>query len=100
MVLGVDGHDRAQQWSLAALEDRVVRYRDLEPCTNAFIDTRTPGSDTKENFTIIGPGVAENPEQHVHIKEPHGFNIGWRPSASAMHQFTTQPRYGRGFRRA
>ena len=30
MVLGVDGHDRAQQWSLAALEDRVVRYRDLE----------------------------------------------------------------------
>ena len=76
MVLGVDGHDRAQQWSLAALEDRVVRYRDLEPCTNAFIDARTPGSDTKENFTIIGPGVAENPEQHVHIKEPHGFNIG------------------------
>jgi ornithine cyclodeaminase/alanine dehydrogenase-like protein (mu-crystallin family)/mannose-6-phosphate isomerase-like protein (cupin superfamily) len=53
-----------------------VRYRDLVPCRNAFIDTRTPGSDAKENFTIIGPGVAENPEQHVHITEAHGFNIG------------------------
>jgi len=66
----------ARTWDAAALEARVVRYRDLVPCRNAFIDSRTPGSDAKENFTIIGPGVAENPEQHVHIAEPHGFNIG------------------------
>lgn len=58
------------------IEDRIVRYADLEPCYDAFIDTRTPGSDKKENFTIIGPGVSENPNQHVHIAEPHGFNIG------------------------
>lgn len=58
------------------MEERVVRYADLRPCYNAFIDTRTPGSEAKENFTIIGPGVSENPEQHVHIAEPHGFNIG------------------------
>ena len=55
---------------------RVVKYEDLVPCLNAFIDTRTPGSDKKENFTIIGPGVSENPHQFVHIKDPHGFNIG------------------------
>ena len=55
---------------------RVVRYADLRPCYNAFIDTRSPGSEAKENFTIIGPGVSENPEQFVHIAEPHGFNIG------------------------
>lgn len=55
---------------------RVVRYGDLKPCYDAFIDTRSPGSDKKENFTIIGPGVSENPNQHVHITEPHGFNIG------------------------
>lgn len=61
---------------LAAAERRIVRYRDLVPCRDAFIDTRSPGSDRKENFTIIGPGVAENPEQFVHISEPHGFNIG------------------------
>lgn len=58
------------------LEERLVRYNELKPCTNAFIDTRSPGSDKKENFTIIGPGVAENPDQHVHISIPHGFNIG------------------------
>jgi mannose-6-phosphate isomerase-like protein (cupin superfamily) len=58
------------------LDARVVRYADLKPCYNAFVDTRTPGSEAKENFTIIGPGVSENPAQHVHIAEPHGFNIG------------------------
>lgn len=62
--------------SQAEMEQRLVRYADLRPCTNAFIDSRTPGSDRKENFTIIGPGVAENPDQHVHIRIPHGFNIG------------------------
>ena len=54
----------------------LVRYAELQPCTNAFIDARSPGSDQKENFNIIGPGVAENPHQYVHIREPHGFNIG------------------------
>jgi quercetin dioxygenase-like cupin family protein len=63
-------------WTLDALRERVVRYDALVPCRNAFIDTRNPGSEEKENFTIIGPGVSENPEQHVHIAEPHGFNIG------------------------
>lgn len=58
------------------LAARLVRYVDLVPCTTAFIDTRTPGRQEKENFTIIGPGVAESPDQHVHIEEAHGFNIG------------------------
>ena len=62
--------------TLQQLEQRRVRYGDLVPCRNAFIDTRNPGSEDKENFTIVGPGVSENPEQHVHISEPHGFNIG------------------------
>jgi mannose-6-phosphate isomerase-like protein (cupin superfamily) len=60
----------------ALLAERLVRFDDLRPCTTAFVDTRTPGSAEKENFSIIGPGVAENPEQHVHIGIPHGFNIG------------------------
>ena len=58
------------------INNRVVRYGELIPCKTAFIDTHTPGSDQKENFTIIGSGVSENPEQHVHISIPHGFNIG------------------------
>ena len=64
-------------WTVEKMaSERLVRYRDLKPCRNAFVDTYTPGSDQKENFTIIGPGVAEHPDQHVHIAEPHGFNIG------------------------
>ncbi len=57
-------------------KDRLVRYGDLIPCKTAFIDAHTPGSNKKENFTIIGAGVSENPDQHIHISIPHGFNIG------------------------
>lgn len=62
--------------SVGEMEQRLVRYADLRPCYNAFIDTRSPGSERKENFTIIGPGVAESRDQFVHITERHGFNIG------------------------
>ena len=54
----------------------IVRYGELRPCKTAFIDAHTPGSDRKENFTIIGGGVSESADQHVHITTPHGFNIG------------------------
>ena len=43
------------------LSQRIVRYGDLVPCRTAFIDAHTPGSDQKENFTIIGGGVAQAP---------------------------------------
>jgi mannose-6-phosphate isomerase-like protein (cupin superfamily) len=62
--------------SPADLEARIVRYGDLKPCRTAFIDAHTPGSDQKENFTIIGGGVSEAADQHVHIVETPGFNIG------------------------
>ena len=58
------------------MEQRIVRYGDLVPCRTAFIDAHTPGSDQKENFTIIGGGVSEAADQHVHIKDTPGFNIG------------------------
>jgi len=58
------------------MDARIVRYGDLKPCRTAFIDAHTPGSDQKENFTIIGGGVSESADQHVHITIPHGFNIG------------------------
>lgn len=55
---------------------RIVRYGELKPCRTAFIDAHTPGSDRKENFTIIGGGVSESADQHVHIRDTPGFNIG------------------------
>lgn len=58
------------------METRIVRYGDLRPCRTAFIDAHTPGSNQKENFTIIGGGVSESADQHVHITDTPGFNIG------------------------
>ena len=83
------------EWNLRRLEaERLVRYVDLVPCRNAFVDAYTPGSDQKENFTIIGPGVAEHPDQHVHIAEPHGFNIGGARQppgcTNSQHSHTTE----------
>ncbi|KAE9627458.1 cupin domain-containing protein [Parasedimentitalea maritima] len=60
----------------SSITDRIVRYGDLQPCKTAFIDAHTPGSDQKENFTIIGGGVSESPDQHVHLSDKIGFNIG------------------------
>ncbi|NVO57791.1 cupin [Rhodobacteraceae bacterium B1Z28] len=61
---------------MSTVQDRIVRYGELKPCKTAFIDAHTPGSDQKENFTIIGGGVSESPDQHVHITDKIGFNIG------------------------
>ncbi|MCA1296873.1 cupin domain-containing protein [Stappia indica] len=61
---------------MSDITSRIVRYGELSPCKTAFIDAHTPGSDQKENFTIIGGGVSESPDQHVHIRETPGFNIG------------------------
>ena len=58
------------------MDQRIIRYGDLIPCKTAFIDAHTPGSDQKENFTIIGGGVSESADQHVHLADPIGFNIG------------------------
>ena len=60
----------------AEMDRRIVRYGDLVPCRTAFIDAHTPGSDQKENFAIVGAGVSESADQHVHIRETPGFNIG------------------------
>ena len=58
------------------MKSRIVRRSEMVPCKSAFIDTYTPGSHLKDNFSIIGPGVTENPKQLINIIEPHGFNFG------------------------
>lgn len=59
-----------------SLKPFILRHSEIVPCKTAFIDARTPGSDKKENYCLIGAGVAENPEQVVHINIPHGFDVG------------------------
>jgi quercetin dioxygenase-like cupin family protein len=58
------------------LERRTIRRTDWVPCKAAFIDCRTPGSDRKDNYSFIGPGVSQSADQFVNLREPHGFNMG------------------------
>ena len=55
---------------------RHLKRADYVPCVDAFIDCRLPGSMPKENYSMIGPGVTQNPTQVINLQEPHGFNIG------------------------
>ncbi len=54
---------------------RTIRQTDLVAAENAFIDCRTPGSEQKLNYAIIGSGVSET-EQFVNLEIPHGFQLG------------------------
>ncbi len=58
------------------LQRRHIRRSQYRSCDDAFIDVRLPGSTPKENYSIVGPGVTQNAEQVVNLREPHGFNIG------------------------
>ena len=58
------------------LRSRIVRYDELRPHKQSFIDARSPGSEDKESFSVIGGGVVENRKRHVHIDVPHPFNMG------------------------
>ncbi|MDN3919389.1 hypothetical protein [Roseateles violae] len=58
------------------VQRRHIRRADYVSCNEAFIDVRLPGSTPKENYSIVGPGVTQNPNQVVNLREAHGFNIG------------------------
>ena len=58
------------------LDRYTIRSHQFVSCNQAFVDCRTPGSDQKENYSFIGPGVTQSSEQFVNLKDAHGFNIG------------------------
>ncbi len=58
------------------LDERVIPPSAFVADDAAFVDVRLPGSEGKLNFSMIGPGVSENPTQHINLREAHGFNIG------------------------
>ncbi|MCX0272420.1 cupin domain-containing protein [Nocardia zapadnayensis] len=58
------------------LDRYTIRRTDFVSCNQAFIDCRTPGSDRKENYSMIGRGVSQSAGQVVNLREPHGFQIG------------------------
>lgn len=64
-----------QQISVEEMLRRVARFEELQPNTQAFIDSQLPGHE-RENFRIIGLGVSEDPSHRAAITHPHDFNIG------------------------
>lgn len=60
----------------AELSSRLIRFSDWVPCKAAFIDCKTPGSDQKDNYSFVGPGVSQSSDQFVNVSTAHGFQLG------------------------
>jgi quercetin dioxygenase-like cupin family protein len=58
------------------LRARFIPASGLKYSTDAFIDYRIPGCGPKKNYALIGPGVSQNPNQPVSLREMHGFQVG------------------------
>ena len=59
-----------------ALAERFIPFASLRYSTEAFIDYCIPECKPKYNYALIGPGVSQNPNQPVSLREPHGFQVG------------------------
>lgn len=58
------------------INERFIPFSSLRYTTDAFIDYRIPGCGPKKNYALIGPGVSQNPNQPVSLREKHGFQVG------------------------
>ncbi|MFM8555858.1 MAG: cupin domain-containing protein [Betaproteobacteria bacterium] len=59
-----------------ALAQRLIAFDSLRYSTEAFIDYRIPECSPKYNYALIGPGVSQNPNQPISLRERHGFQVG------------------------
>ena len=55
---------------------RHIQRSDMVACKLAFIDCKMPGSERKENYSLVGPGVTQSHDQVVNLTEAHGFSLG------------------------
>ena len=55
---------------------RVIRPGEFVADRSAFVDVRLPRSAGKASYSLIGPGVSQNPDQVVNLPEAHGFHVG------------------------
>ena len=58
-----------------------------------FVEGRLEGHKERKNYSIVGPGVAEDSEQSVKISKAHGYNLGAvsanPKNGSGLHSHTT-----------
>ena len=61
---------------MAELAPRIARFAELTPNAQMFVDTRLPEYE-RELWSIIGPGVAEDPTNPVAITAADDFNLAY-----------------------
>ena len=75
------------------MTERIARFNELTPSTLPFVEGRIDGHKERKNYSIVGPGVAEDSKQSVKISEPHGYNLGAvsanPKNGSGLHSHTT-----------
>ena len=75
------------------MNNRLAKFKDLVPSTLPFVEGKMDGHKERKNYSIVGPGVAEDSKQFVKIAMPHSFNLGavsaLPKNGSGLHSHTT-----------
>ena len=75
------------------MNNRLAKFKDLIPSTLPFVEGKLEGHKERKNYSIVGPGVAEDMGQSVKIAMPHSFNLGavsaMPKNGSGLHSHTT-----------
>ena len=75
------------------MTERIARFNELTPSTLPFVEGRIEGHKERKNYSIVGPGVAEDSQQSVKISKSHGYNLGAvsanPKNGSGLHSHTT-----------
>ena len=75
------------------MNNRLAKFGDLVPSTLPFVEGKLEGHKERKNYSIVGPGVAEDSKQFVKIAMPHSFNLGavsaLPKNGSGLHSHTT-----------
>ena len=72
---------------------KLAKFSDLVPSKLPFVEGKLEGHKKRKNYSIVGPGVAEDTNQSVKISTPHSFNLGavsaMPGNGSGLHSHTT-----------
>ena len=75
------------------MNNRIAKFDDLVPSSLPFVEGKLEGHKERRNFSIVGPGVAEDSKQFIKISMAHGYNLGAviaKPkNGSGLHSHTT-----------
>ena len=72
---------------------KLAKFSDLVPSRLPFVEGKLEGHKNRKNYSIVGPGVAEDINQSIKISTPHSFNLGavsaMPRNGSGLHSHTT-----------